>query len=49
LGIKSVLDVVRRDRLHCFGHVERKKKTERVSACREIKVEGKGGKGRPNW
>ena len=47
LGIESVLDIIGRGRLRWFGHVERKEETEWVSACRRLKVDGSGGKGRP--
>ena len=47
LGIDSVTDVVQRGRLRWFGHVERKSKDDWVSACRELEVDGRLGKGRP--
>ena len=47
LGIECVVEVVRRGRLRWFGHVERMVGGEWVSACRNVKVEGKGCKGRP--
>ena len=46
LGIKSVAEVVRRNRLRWFGHVERMRAGNWVSQCREIKVEGLRGRGR---
>ena len=46
LGIKSVAEVVRRNRLRWFGHVERMRADNWVSQCREIKVEGLRGRGR---
>src|SRR5664279_5613014 len=46
LGIVSVSDIVRQGRLRWFGHVERKDTDDWVSACRNIDVEGKRGKGR---
>src|SRR5207253_8646961 len=47
LGIECVVEVVRRGRLRWFGHVERMVGEEWVSACRNLKVEGKGCIGRP--
>src|SRR5207244_1030415 len=47
LGIECVVEVVRRGRLRWFGHVERMVGGEWVSACRNVKVKGKGCKGRP--
>ena len=46
LGIEGVADVVRRGRLRWFGHVERKRDDDWVSACRNIKVGGSVGRGR---
>ena len=42
LGIECVVEVVRRGRLRLFGHVERMVGEEWVSACRNVKVDGKG-------
>src|SRR5450432_2182661 len=39
LGIEYVSDVVRRDRLKWFGHVDRKERDDWVFACRELHVE----------
>ena len=47
LGIECVVEVVRRGRLRWFGHVERMVGEEWVSACRNVKLEGKGCRGRP--
>src|SRR5271157_3124252 len=47
LGIDDVSDVVSRRRLMWFGHVERKDPKDWVAACRELKVTGVKGKGRP--
>mgnify|MGYP001824797758 CR=1 FL=1 len=49
LGIVSVTDVVRRGRLRWFGHLERKKRSDWVSACRgfEVGPAQKRGRGRP--
>src|SRR5664279_1236049 len=46
LGIVSVSDTVRQGRLRWFGHVERKGTDDWVSACRNIEVDGKRGRGR---
>ena len=46
LDIESISDVVRRDRLRWFGHVERKQPDDWVSACRQIVVEDVRGRGR---
>jgi len=47
LGILSVADVVRKDRLRWYGHVERKDVEDRVSKCRRLEVQGCRGRGRP--
>ena len=44
-GIECVM--VRRGRLRWFGHVKRMVGEEWVSACRNVKVEEKGCRGRP--
>jgi hypothetical protein len=51
LGIEEVAEVVRRGRLRWFGHVERKKEGDWVSACRKMEVVGTGyrGRGRKTW
>src|SRR5437870_5409642 len=46
LGIECVVEVVRRGRLRWFGHAERMVGDE-WWVCRNVKVEGKGCKGRP--
>jgi len=46
LGIVGVSDIVRQGRLRWFGHVERKEASDWVSACRNMVVTGKRGKGR---
>ena len=46
LGIEGVEEVVRRGRLRWFGHVERKGAEDWVSACRNVKVDAVGGRGR---
>jgi hypothetical protein len=40
LGIEYVTEVARRGRLRLFGHMERKGRSDCVSACRELQVEG---------
>jgi len=42
LGIVSVADVVRKGRLRCYGHVERKDVEDWVSKCRRLEVQGFG-------
>ena len=53
LGVVAVDDVVRRGRLRWFGHVERMKADDWVSACRNLVVSGgkrRGrGRGRKTW
>lgn len=51
LCIASVAEVVRRNRLRWFGHVERMSADNWVSACREIEIEGsrRRGRGRKTW
>ena len=52
LGVVAVDDVVRRGRLRWFGHVERMKADDWVSACRNLVVGGgkRGrGRGRKTW
>ena len=45
----NVFDAVRRGRLRCFGHIERKNKDDWVAACRDTVVEGEKGRGRKAW
>ena len=40
LGIDSVSDVLRRNRLRWFGHVERKNDYDWVKACQRLEVAG---------
>ena len=47
LEIEGVVKVMRRGRLRWFGHVERKKVDDWVSACRNLEVAGIRGRGRP--
>ena len=44
LGINSVSDVLRRNRLRWFGHVERNNDDDWVKACQRLEVAG--GRGR---
>ena len=46
LSIEGVEEVMRRGRLRWLGHVERKDPKDWVSACRDIRVGGRVGKGR---
>ena len=46
LGIESVTDVVRKGRLRWFGHVKLKDMDDWVSACKNVQVDGKRGRGR---
>jgi hypothetical protein len=46
LGIDSVSNVVRRNRLRWFGHVERKDENDWVKACQRLEVDGRRGRGR---
>ena len=47
LGIEGVAEVMRRGRLRWFGHVERKEADDWVNACRNLRVAGSRGRGRP--
>ena len=47
LDIEDVADVVRQSRLGWFGNLERKDEGDWVSACRNMVVPGKAGRGRP--
>jgi len=51
LGVVRVKEVVSRGRLRWYGRVERKDKSDCLSACRELKVEGtkSKGRGRKTW
>ena len=51
LGIECVSEVVSRGRLRWYGHVERKRSDDWVSACRDIVIEGRkcSGRGRKTW
>jgi len=44
LGFEDVVDVVRRGRLRWFGLVERKSPDDWVKMCRDLVVEGAGGR-----
>ena len=45
LRIEGVVEVMRRDRLRWFGHVERKEVDDWVSACRNLEVAGSRDRG----
>jgi len=47
LGLVSVSEVVEKNRLRWFGHVERKDVEDWVSRCRKLEVVGNRGRGRP--
>ncbi|MBJ5627073.1 hypothetical protein JGG67_22900, partial [Salmonella enterica subsp. enterica serovar Derby] len=47
VGVEAVSDVLRRNRLRWFGHVERKAHDDWVKKCTVMEVEGKRPKGRP--
>ena len=51
MGVVDVADVVRRERLRWFGHLERKDKNDWVSACRDEYVAGASlrGRGKKTW
>ena len=51
LGIQSVADVVRNGRLSWFGHLERRRVDDWVSACRKVEVAGVRceGRNRKTW
>src|SRR5664279_1307340 len=46
LEIDNVADVIRRNRLRWFGHVERKDDIDWVKACQRLEVSGRMGRGR---
>ena len=46
LEIDNVVDVIRRNRLRWFGHVERKDDVDWVKACQRLEVSGRRGRGR---
>jgi len=48
LGIECISDVVRRNILWWFGHVERKDSYSWVSACRSLEVNGVRDSGKGN-
>ena len=50
-GVESVAEVVRRGRLRWFGHMERKRGDDWVSACINVVVAGErcAGRGRKTW
>ena len=47
LGIEAIEDVVRRNRLMWFGHLERKEDSCLVKKCITVQVDGKRPSGRP--
>jgi len=47
IGIQDVLEVARIGRLRWFGHLERKQKSDWVTRCRFLEVEGKRRRGKP--
>ena len=47
LGITSIVDMLRRNRLRWFGHVERMAADNPASRCRFAVVDGNVGRGRP--
>jgi len=47
LGLASVSEVVEKNRLRWFGHVEKKDVEDWVSRCRKLEVVGNRGRGRP--
>ena len=51
LRIESVTEVVRKDRLRWFAHVERKDDNDWVKACQRFEAAGKRGRGggRKTW
>jgi len=46
LGLVSVSEVVEKNRLRWFGHMERKDVEDWVSSCRKLEVVGNRGRGR---
>ena len=47
LGIKSIVEAVRRHRLRWYGHVMRKPMSDHVRSCLEMEVDGHKKRGRP--
>src|SRR5277367_5710713 len=47
LGIRSITEMMRCNRLRWFGHLEQKNVDNWVSKCRNIKVQGSRRRGRP--
>ncbi len=47
MGIESVMDVVKRNRLRWLGHVLRKDESDWVRGVLEMSVVGSRGRGRP--
>src|SRR5580700_2994037 len=46
-GVESIVEVVRRNRLRWFGHVQRRSDDDWVKRCTMLEVEGRKPKGRP--
>jgi len=46
LGAEPVCDIIRRNRLRWFGHLERKPDNDWIKRCQNLKVVGKAGRGR---
>ena len=47
IGVASIVDKMRENRLRWLGHVLRREETEAVRLVREMHVVGKRGRGRP--
>ena len=47
LGIPDITEMLRKNRLRWFGHVQRMDVSNPASACRHVMVEGKHEQGRP--
>jgi hypothetical protein len=44
IGVASIVDNMRENRLRYFGHVMRQEETKAVKVVMKINVEGKGGR-----
>eukprot|EP00102_Acyrthosiphon_pisum_P026090 XP_016663300.1 PREDICTED: uncharacterized protein LOC107884852 [Acyrthosiphon pisum] len=47
IGVASIVDKMRENRLRWLGHVLRREKTEAISVAKKMSVDGKRGRGRP--
>ena len=47
IGVASIVDKMRENRLRWLGHVLRREETEAVRLVKEMYVDGKRGRGRP--